>query len=74
MKFISHYCVVLFTLDCGGLFNPTNGAVAAPSATTEGQNATYTCNSGYVMFGSETRTCEASGSWNGTAPTCTFGT
>jgi len=32
--------------------------------------ATYTCSSGYGMVGADKRTCQADGTWSGTAPTC----
>ena len=32
--------------------------------------ATYTCNTGFELIGTSTRTCSVSG-WEGTAPTCT---
>lgn len=54
--------------DCGALTNPTNGTVSAPS-TTMGATATYSCNQGFSLSGSATRTCGASG-WTGSAPTC----
>ena len=56
-------------VDCGTLTNPLNGQVTF-TATTFMSTATYSCNSGYTLSRNETRTCEASGTWSGTAPTC----
>src|SRR5262249_28751942 len=49
---------------------PTNGTVSATTGTT-GATVTYTCNAGYTLTGSASTTCQASGSWNNPAPTCT---
>ena len=54
---------------CGVLTNPANGQVGQ-TGTTFGQTATYKCNTGYNMVGSSTRTCQATGVWSGSAPTC----
>ena len=54
---------------CGGLSNPSNGQVSI-SDNTVGGSATYTCNSGYNLVGSETRFCQNDGSWSGDAPVC----
>ena len=32
-----------------------------------------TCNTGYELTGSDTRTCQSNGSWNGTEAMCTRG-
>ena len=32
--------------------------------------ATYSCSSGYGMDGSAIRTCEATGAWSGSQPSC----
>ncbi len=56
-------------VDCGPL-NITNGAVDTSSGTTFMMTATYTCNTGYNIVGSESRTCGASGVWSPTAPVC----
>lgn len=55
--------------DCGALTNPANGMVSAP-VTTYNSTATYSCITGYGPSGSTTRTCQANGTWSGTAPTC----
>ncbi|CAH1248684.1 CSMD1 [Branchiostoma lanceolatum] len=35
-----------------------------------GDTASYTCYPGYELAGSSTQTCQADGTWSGTAPTC----
>ena len=35
-----------------------------------GDTATYTCDCGYKVVGDRIRTCESSGSWSGSQPTC----
>ena len=56
-------------VDCGNLTNPLNGQVTL-TTTTFMSTATYSCNAGYNLSGNATRTCEASGTWSDTAPTC----
>ncbi len=63
-------------IDCRALMAPSNGAVDTSSGTTFMMTATYTCNTGYNIVGSESRTCGASGTsgpigvWSSTAPVC----
>ncbi len=66
-------CIPYTAVNCGGLTNPTNGAVDTSSGTTFMMTATYTCNTGYNVniAGSDTRTCEATALWTPEAPTCT---
>ena len=62
------YMILLIsTVDCGSLTDPANGSV---NHTSFGQTATYTCNTGYNLVGDSTRTCEGTGEWSGSAPTC----
>ena len=66
-----HACKFLSTVpDCGSLTDPANGQVDLTSGTTFGQTATYSCNTGYNLVGDSTRTCQATGVWSGSAPTC----
>ena len=54
---------------CSELSSPTNGQVFW-TGLTNGSTATYTCDSGYLLIGDETRTCLSSGVWSGQEPTC----
>ena len=39
----------------------------------EGDTCSFTCNTGYELTGSDTRTCQSNGSWNGTDDVCRRG-
>ena len=62
--------LILAVVDCGSLTGPANGQVDLTSGTTFGLNATYSCNTGYNLVGVITRTCQATGEWPNSAPTC----
>ena len=57
-------------MDCGSLDDSANGQVTHTSGTTFGQAAIYSCNTGYNLVGNSTRTCQATGEWSGSVPTC----
>ena len=57
-------------VDCGTLSGPANGRVSHTAGTTFGHTATYSCNISYNLLGDSTRTCQATGVWSGSAPTC----
>ena len=61
---------LILTVDCGNLTDPTNGRVDYTAGTTVGQIATYSCNTGYNLVGDRNRTCQATGDWSGSEPTC----
>ena len=50
--------------------NPVNGSVDYTAGTMFGQTANYSCNTGYNLVGDSTRTCQATGNWSGSEPTC----
>ena len=64
------FVTVIPLVNCGILTNPANGQVSHPAGTTFGQTASYSCDQGYNMLGSNTRTCLATGMWCGSEPTC----
>ena len=65
----SHLCLLSTAVNCGTLANPANGQVSH-TAGTFGRTSTYICNTGYNLVGGSTRTCQATGVWSGSAPTC----
>ena len=66
MDYIAKHADIVFlspVVDCGPPTDPTNGQVDTSSGTTFGSTATYTCDTGYTLSGSQSRTCIASGKW-----------
>ena len=57
-------------VECGSPPSIIDGTSGTPSSTTFGVTVTYSCNNGYILSGSATISCLASGSWD-TAPECT---
>ena len=39
----------------------------------EGDTCSFTCNTGYELTGSDTRTCQSNGSWSGSDDVCRRG-
>ena len=62
--------LILTAVDCGNLTDPDNGYFNHTAGTTFRQTATYSCNTGYGLAGDSTRTCQATGNWSGSKPTC----
>ena len=67
MQVLSLYHVAINCSDPG---TPTNGHRNL-SNTTYNSVVTYTCDVGYTLQGSNSRTCQSNGSWNGSVPECT---
>jgi CUB/sushi domain-containing protein len=56
-------------VDCGKLDSLSHGTKSGTS-TSYGTKVTFTCNPGYRLSGSSSRTCRADGTWEGIQPTC----
>ncbi|XP_065178736.1 uncharacterized protein LOC135809334 [Sycon ciliatum] len=56
-------------LQCGNPGIPANGDTSASSGVA-GTVATYSCDFGYSLVGSASRTCMASGQWSNSLPSC----
>ena len=67
---LSYVFLSLTAVHCGNLTDPSNGSVNHTTGTTFGENATYSCDTGYNLVGDSTHTCQATGEWSGSAPTC----
>ena len=68
-------CIMLYTVTCPYLMEPLNGRTSCsllyPSMVLYEDTCSFTCNTGYVLFGSSTRTCQSDGSWSGSEVICT---
>ena len=51
--------------------NPDNGRVDFSAGTTFGSTATYECTRPFAVNGTESRLCQANGTWSGEDPVCT---
>jgi hypothetical protein len=56
-------------VDCGSL-SATSPLTVTTTTTTLNSVATYSCTGNFVLTGGATRTCQSSGDWSGTPPTC----
>ena len=56
-------------IDCGDPGTPTNGQRSL-SSTTYNSVVTYTCDVGYTLQGSNSRTCQSDGQWSGSVAQC----
>jgi len=66
------------TVNCQAPTQITNGNVTCSlgddGITSYEDTCTVTCNSGFTLTGSDTRTCQSDGSWNGLDGACNRGT
>ncbi|XP_019630654.1 PREDICTED: sushi, von Willebrand factor type A, EGF and pentraxin domain-containing protein 1-like, partial [Branchiostoma belcheri] len=57
-------------VQCPNLLAPTNGAVSPTGTIYYPSSVTFTCNTGYVLNGADTATCQADGTWSDPVPIC----
>ena len=75
------YCETLLDrfilVPCSILTDPNNGTIICSlgddGVPSYGDTCTFTCNTGYELTGSNTRTCQSDGSWSGSDVVCTKG-
>ena len=76
---VNYYTTVEADVYCPALTPPDNGTVSISSGVnyiSVGSTATYSCDPGYALLGSITRTCEdlhsrdSVGTWTGSMPSC----
>ena len=65
-------------IQCNNLSAPANGEILLCSSGRAGvgyeaDTCSFTCNTGYELTGSDTRTCQSDGSWSDSDVTCTRG-
>ncbi|XP_062499001.1 fibrillin-2-like [Corticium candelabrum] len=56
-------------IDCGGLATPSQGTKSS-SQTTCRTTVAFSCNSGFRLNGSSSRTCQNNGRWSGNSSSC----
>ena len=54
---------------CGNPGTPTNG-IKTGTNHSYGASIQFACNAGYTLQGSQQRTCQNTGQWSGSQPTC----
>ena len=69
--------LIQLAVSCPSLINPNNGAITC-SLGDDGvpsfeDTCSVTCNTGYELTGSDTRTCQSNGSWSGSETKCNRG-
>ena len=57
-------------VNCGSLTAPNNGAKSG-SGVKYLSVVTFSCNTGYNLGGSSSRTCQSNGNWSGGTTSCT---
>ena len=70
MYFIDIQCDNLSASANGEILSCSSGRVGVGY---EGDTCSFTCNTGYELTGSDTRTCQSDGSWNGSEMMCSRG-
>ena len=55
---------------CSELESPANGQVVVDTSSSQPIQAHYSCDTGYTLVGSTTRTCLTTGAWTGVKPIC----
>ena len=68
---------IVFTVACTAHTDPKNGVMTC-SLGEDGvpsykDTCSFTCNTGYELTGSDTRTCQSDGSWSGSDDVCRRG-
>ena len=72
------YHIALLDIRCEYLSTPANGVITSCSSGRvgvgyEGDTCSFTCNTGYELTGSDTRTCQSDESWSGSDAVCSRG-
>ena len=67
--------MIILEIRCDTLTPPSGGVITLCSSGDMGvgyerENCSFTCNTGYELTGSDTRTCQSDGSWSGTETMC----
>ena len=71
------FMCINYVVTCPPLIDPNNGLISCSLDNDQDPSyedtCSFTCNTGYELTGSDTRTCQSNGSWSGTNATCRGG-
>ena len=72
--FLLHFDILIFPyiVPCPPLTAPDNGMIDCTGSLFE-DTCTFSCDDGYNITGSETRTCQSDQTWSGSEAMCTRG-
>ena len=74
---IYSYYVHFSIVNCSFIIAPNNGVINCSlgddGVTSYEDTCNFTCNTGYELIGSDTRTCQSDRSWSGSNATCNRG-
>jgi len=78
IEFVVLIMQFLYAVPCPSvLTDPTDGimicSLGDDGIPSYGDTCSFTCNTGYKLIGSETRTCGSDGSWSGSETMCITG-
>jgi len=66
-----------FAVPCPSIADPNNGVMTCllgdDGVSSYQDTCSFTCYTGYVITGSDTRTCQSDGSWSGSESMCIRG-
>jgi len=70
-------CLLCFIVPCPSLTDPKNGimncSLGDDRILSYKDTCSFTCNTGYELTGSDTRTCQSDGNWSGSETICRGG-
>ena len=71
------FSITILIVSCSSLIAPNNGTISC-SLGDDGtpsyeDTCSFTCNTGYELTGSDTRTCQSDGNWSGSDASCNRG-
>ena len=64
LEIINYIYIILYTVVCNALYDPTNNGGVTTNGTEVGHTASYFCENGYVLIGNDTVTCQSNGTWS----------
>ena len=77
MQFCSSFIIIVVLVPCLSLTDPNNGMITCllgdDGVPSYEDTCSFTCNTGYELTGSDTRTCQSNGSWSGSDVVCRRG-